>query len=141
MATYQRILATVDFSEHTDAVIQSAVRQAECSGAGLRVLHVVDYTRPIDDDYIIPPDDEVETALLASAKEQLEDTLRRHGAAHARALVISGRPKQEILRVAEREAADLIVIGAHGHHGLAGLLGSTTDRVLHRASCPVLIVR
>jgi len=56
-------------------------------------------------------------------------------------VVISGRPKQEILRVAERAAADLIVVGAHGHHDLAGLLGSTTDRVLHRASCDVLTVR
>ena len=141
MTTYQQILASVDFSEHTDAVIQSALKQAECSGARLAVLHVVDYTRPIDDDYIIPPDDVVETALLASAKEKLEDTLRHLGAAHVQALVASGRPKQEILRVAEREKADLIVIGAHGHHGLAGLLGSTTDRVLHRASCHVLTVR
>lgn len=141
MKTYGQILAVVDFSEHTDAVIQSAVRQAECSGAGLSVLHVVDYTRPIDDDYIIPPDDPVETALLASAKEQLEDTLHRLGVIHVRLRVVSGRPKQEILRVAEQESADLIVIGAHGHHGLAGMLGSTTDRVLHRASCPVLIVR
>lgn len=73
MTTYQQIPASVDFSEHTDAVIQSALKQAECSGARLAVLHVVDYTRPIDDDYIIPPDDAVETALLASAKERLED--------------------------------------------------------------------
>lgn len=141
MTTYQQILASVDFSEHTDAVIQSALKQAECSGARLAVLHVVDYTRPIDDDYIIPPDDMVETALLASAKEKLEDTLRRLGATDVRLIVVSGRPKQEILRVAEREAVDLIVIGAHGHHGLAGLLGSTADRVLHRASCHVLTVR
>lgn len=141
MTTYQQILASVDFSEHTDAVIQSALKQAECSSARVAVLHVVDYTRPIDDDYIIPPDDAVETALLASAKEKLEDTLRRLCAVDVQALVVSGRPKQEILRVAEREAADLIVVGAHGHHGLAGLLGSTTDRVLHRASCHVLTVR
>lgn len=141
MRTYQQILASVDFSEHTDAVIQNALRQAECSGAKLTVLHVVDYTRPIDDDYIMPPDDEVETALLTSAQEQLDGILHRLCAAHVRTLVISGRPKQEILRVAEREAADLIVIGAHGHHGLAGLLGSTADRVLHRSTCSVLTVR
>lgn len=104
-------------------------------------MHVVDYTLPIDDDYIIPPDDKVEEALLVSARERLDKRLQRLGAERVRPLVISGRPKQEILRVAEREAADLIVIGAHGHHGLAGLLGSTTDRVLHRATCSVLTVR
>lgn len=141
MTTYKQILAAVDFSVHTDAVIQNALREAECSGARVTVVHVVDYSRPIDDDYIIPPDDAVEEALLVSARERLDQRLQRLGAAHARALVVSGRPKQEILRMAEREAADLIVIGAHGHHGLAGLLGSTTDRVLHRAACSVLTVK
>lgn len=141
MTTYKQILAAVDFSIHTDAVIESALTQAKCSGAEVTVLYVVDYTLPIDDDYIIPPDDEVEEALLVSARERLDKRLQRLGAEHVRALVISGRPRQEILRVAEREAVNLIVIGAHGHHGLAGLLGSTTDRVLHRASCSVLTVR
>jgi len=68
MTTYKRILAAVDFSEHSDAVIQRALRQAECSAAVLDVLHVVDYTRSIDADYIIPPGDVVEAALLASAR-------------------------------------------------------------------------
>jgi nucleotide-binding universal stress UspA family protein len=47
----------------------------------------------------------------------------------------------EIVRAAERGKADLIVIGAHGRHGLTGLLGSTTDRVLHHATCGMLTVR
>ena len=141
MTEYKQILAAVDFSIHTDNVIQSALRQAECSGGKLAVLHVVDYTRPIDDDYIIPPDDTVEQTLVAAAKERLDKRLQRLAATNARALVVSGRPKEEILHTAEREAADLIVIGAHGHHGLADLLGSTTDRVLHRAACAVLVIR
>lgn len=55
MTQYDKILAVVDFGELSDAVIQSAVMQAEYSGAVLAVLHVVDFTRPIDDDYILPP--------------------------------------------------------------------------------------
>lgn len=141
MTKYKKILAAIDFSEHSDAVVQSALMQAECSGAALIVLHVVDYTRPIDDDYIIPPDDKMEENLLNSASKRLDETLARLGAKGVRPLVTLGRPKREILRVAQQEAADLIVIGAHGHHGIGDLLGSTTDRVLHRASCHVLTIR
>jgi nucleotide-binding universal stress UspA family protein len=141
MTNYKRILALVDFSGHTDAVIQSAVMQVACSGSMFSVLHVVDYTRPLDDDYIQPPVDTAEETLLAAAREKLEETLRRLGVANASVIVVCGNPRHEILRVAEREVPDLIVIGAHGHHGISDLLGSTTDRVLHRASCHVLTVR
>lgn len=141
MSAYQQILAAVDFGEHTDAVVPRALQQAECGVTRLTVLHVVHYIRSIDDDYVIPGDDPVEAALLASASETLDDTLCRLGAAHAQTVVITGRPKHEILQVAEREAADLIVIGAHGRHSLGGLLGSTTERVVHRATCSALTVR
>ncbi len=141
MKKYHKILAAIDFNEHSDAVIQSALMQAKCSGAVLAALHVVDFTRPIDDDYIIPPTDQLEEALLNSASQRLEETLNRLEATGVRPLVTLGRPKQEILRVAQQEAVDLIVIGAHGHHGILGLLGSTADRVLHQASCHVLTVR
>jgi len=141
MTKYARILATIDFNEYSDAVIQSALMQAECSGAALTVLHVVDFTRPIDDDFIIPPTDQLEEALLNSASKRLEETLKRLDAKNAKQVVVIGRPKQEIFRVAQQEKADLIVIGAHGHHGILGLLGSTTDRVLHQASCHVLTVK
>lgn len=141
MTKYARILAAVDFNEYSEAVIQAALMQAECSETPLTVLHVVDFTRPIDDDYIVPPTDQLEEALLNSASKRLEETLSRLGVKGAKQVVVLGRPKQEIFRVAQQENADLIVIGAHGHHGILGLLGSTTDRVLHQASCHVLTVR
>lgn len=141
MNKYNKILAAVDFNEHSDAVIQSAMMQAGYSGAALTVLHVVDFTRPIDDDFIIPPTDQLEEALLNSANKRLEETLNRLGTKDAKPMVVLGRPKQEIFRVAQQETADLIVIGVHGHHSILGLLGSTTDRVLHQASCHVLTVR
>jgi universal stress protein A len=50
-------------------------------------------------------------------------------------------PHQEIVSIAEREQVDLIVLGSHGRHGLALLLGSTANSVLHNASCDVMAVR
>ena len=53
-----------------------------------------------------------------------------------------GQPAAEIVRVAEAEGCDLIVLGSRGASGLTlFLLGSTCDRVVHHAHCPVLIVK
>jgi universal stress protein A len=52
-----------------------------------------------------------------------------------------GIPKQEIIHIAEQEKVDLIVVGSHGRHGLALLLGSTANSILHYAKCDVLAVR
>ena len=52
-----------------------------------------------------------------------------------------GIPKQEIINVAEQQQVDLIVVGSHGRHGLALLLGSTANSILHTAKCDVLAVR
>jgi universal stress protein A len=55
--------------------------------------------------------------------------------------LVWGVPHQEIVSIAEREQVDLIVLGSHGRHGLALLLGSTANSVLHNASCDVMAVR
>ena len=52
-----------------------------------------------------------------------------------------GQPRQELHRLAEEQGCDLIVVGSHGRHGLALLLGSTANDVLHGAPCDVLAVR
>jgi len=55
--------------------------------------------------------------------------------------MISSRPETEIHTLANEIGADLIVVGSHGRHGLALLLGSTANGVLHGAPCDVLAVR
>ena len=52
-----------------------------------------------------------------------------------------GSIKNEVLKVAQENDIDLIVTGSHGKHGLALLLGSTADAILHGAKCDILIVR
>lgn len=140
MQVYKKIIAAIDFSDHTDVVLQRAQLLAKHEGAALLVLHVVDYYWPTDMDYVIPPTDEMEEKLIEEAHARLHTVLKDAGFTHAETIIETGRPKQEILRVVEREQPDLIVVGAHGHHGIAGLLGSTSDRVSHRAACDVLIV-
>jgi nucleotide-binding universal stress UspA family protein len=60
----------------------------------------------------------------------------------AREIVAQGRPSNEILRIAKEETIDLIVLGTHGKGFLdKALFGSTTERVVRNAPCPVLTVR
>jgi universal stress protein A len=55
--------------------------------------------------------------------------------------LVWGVPNQEIVQIAKQEQIDLIVVGSHGRHGLALLLGSTANSILHHATCDVLAVR
>ena len=60
----------------------------------------------------------------------------------ATASVRTGSPHQEILEEAREREADLIVVATHGHSGVEQILfGSTADRIVHNATCPVLTVR
>ena len=55
--------------------------------------------------------------------------------------LVWGKPEVEIIRIANQESVDLIIVGSHGRHGLALLLGSTASGVLHHAQCDVLAIR
>ena len=72
---------------------------------------------------------------------KLESMAKEHQLNEATVVVEFGRPTDLIVEVAEREEVDLIILGSHGKHGVALLLGSTADGVLHHAECDVLAVR
>jgi nucleotide-binding universal stress UspA family protein len=108
-------------------------------------LHVVEPTVYVDN-YLTTPaaTEEANQNLMATGRERLA-ALQRRAAAQGRAvetLVRMGRAQSEISDTAEAIAADVIVMGTHGYSGLKQLLlGSTADRVIRHAPCPVLTVR
>ncbi len=141
MADYRRILLAVDLTEDSGPVAHRAVRLAALSGAELHAVHVIE---PLGLAYggDIPMD-------LSTVQDQIHDQARAYLADFAAGLAIPaarqhlifGRPESEIQRTAETINADVIVVGSHGRHGLALLLGSTANGVLHGATCDVLAVR
>jgi universal stress protein A len=138
---YERIMLAVDLTEESKKVAQRALALTAAYQAELHVVHVIE---PLSLAYggDIPMD-------LSSVQEQIHDQARSHLAEFAATLnvppdrqyLIFGRPETEIQRAAEAKAADVIVVGSHGRHGLALLLGSTANGVLHGATCDVLAVR
>ncbi len=143
MGMYTHILLAVDFSEHGETVAQKAKQLAEQNGAQLSLLHVVDNLPVTDANYgpIIPYDIDLTEELMKASEKRLAELGEELGVAKDRQWLEIGSPKLEIVRMAEENNVDLIVVGSHGRHGLALLLGSTANGVLHHAKCDVLAVR
>ena len=141
MGAYKRILLAVDLTDESNRVAARAVAIAKCFNAELHVVHVIE---PLSLAYggDIPMD-------LSSVQEQIHEQAKSHLAEFAasigvpteRQYLIFGRPEAEIHRLADEQRVDVIVVGSHGRHGLALLLGSTANGVLHGAKTDVLAVR
>ena len=144
----KRVLLATDFSTGSEQALQSALSFARHYGAELLMAHVVtvwDYD-PANPDWRFPPlPSEHVSAIEARSREQLgaageelaNDDLR------VRTLLVRGfDPGLEIVRTADEEAADLIVMSTHGRTGVSHLvIGSTAEKVVRYATCPVLTVK
>ena len=141
----RKILCPVDFSEPSREAVHYAADLAEQFGAELLLLsvyHVPGYAMP---DGVLVAGPEALTEIADDVDRQLEvmraEAVRR-GATNVATESAMGAPHQEIIRVAREGACDLIVIGTHGRTGLKHvLLGSTAEKVVRTAPCPVLTVR
>ena len=141
MAEYTKIMLAVDLTEESNVVASRAMALAQASGAELHLVHVIE---PLSLAYggDVPMDlSSVQEQIQEQAKSHLRDFGARLQIPPEKQHLIFGRPESEIHRIAEEQNADLIVVGSHGRHGLALLLGSTANGVLHGASCDVLAVR
>ncbi len=139
---FKRILAPVDFSERSRELLRYAANFARRHGAVLIVLHVVEpLVYPSDADLGSGAVEAMEKTLNQSAQAKLKDWCEQaaaDGLAVERCIRV-GNPYFEITEAAKTERADIIVISTHGYTGLKHvLLGSTAERVVRHATCPVL---
>jgi nucleotide-binding universal stress UspA family protein len=143
-----RILFATDFSKGCEHALDSAVGFARHFGAELIMAHVVTVWNhdPANPEWQFPqlPDDHI-SALEAHGKEMLDQAgaaVVAGGVAVRKLLVRGFDPGVEIVRAADEENADLIVMATHGRTGVSHLvLGSTAEKVVRHANCPVLTVK
>jgi universal stress protein A len=145
----KKLLVPTDFSENSKKALVYAVRLAQRNNSSLILFHVFEppeFVRQLPQDYSGSNEEtrkQFDTAMRRSA-ERLE-TLS--GAAKGSNIKIEtsqrlGTPYEEIVKIAKEREVDLIVIATHGYTGLKHfLLGSTAERVVRLAPCPVLVVR
>ena len=141
MPGYKKILVLLDLSDDSEQVAIAARDLVEHSNASMLALHVVDFVpvEPLGESLM--PTAQIEDDLIKRSREKLDALIARLALPRSVGRVESGNTKAEILRVAEEEKADLIVLGSRERHGLAILVNFTEDTVLHAAHCDVLAVR
>ena len=138
---YEHILVAVDLTEECDPVINRASESAKAHGAKLSLVHIVEpMAMAFGGD--VPMDlSQLQQQQFDQAKERLERLIAKYPQLHKDYCHLNyGQPRQEIHALAKAQNCDLIVVGSHGRHGLALLLGSTANDVLHGAPCDVLAV-
>lgn len=141
MSNYKHILVSVDLTAESSQVMERAVNLAKANQSQLSLIHVVE---PLTFAYggDIPVDlTEIQDQIHTKAKEQLTQLAQANGVKTEDQHIVIGQPVSEIHQMAEDLSADLVVIGSHGRKGLALLLGSTANGVLHGSKCDVLAVR
>jgi universal stress protein A len=125
MSQYNTLLMAVDLSEESEQIAVKATEIASGNGGTLHIIHVIE------------PQEEIHQ----QAKQQLTKFGEKYGVAEERQHIVLGRPEVEIHALSKEIDADLVVVGSHGRYGLALLMGSTANGVLHGATCDVLAVR
>jgi nucleotide-binding universal stress UspA family protein len=142
----KKILMCTDFSENSTAARLLTLEYAKAFDAEVVILHVVNsrmFGYPILEQ--IPVEvSTVRRTIQDGANQELEvlvnDARLSIEKVSGRSLV--GAPPEEIVRFAEEEGVDLIIMGAHGWTGVRRLiLGSVAENVLRKSPCPVLTVR
>ncbi|MGD1008463.1 MAG: universal stress protein [Ignavibacteriaceae bacterium] len=141
----KKILVPIDFSDYSKSALKYAVNFAKKFNAELYLIYVVE---PI----IYPPDfsmgqiaiPTLDLGMDKRAFEELNKLAEKEIPKEliANTIVKTGKPFIEIIESAEEENIDLIIIATHGHTGMEHILfGSTAEKVVRKAPCPVLTLR
>lgn len=136
MNAIRQVLVGTDFSEQARIAITQAARICREHGSHLTLLHVIDE---------LPPEELVSLAeLLEATRQRLHDEIRTAVSVDIAysVQVETGKGFVSIIHCARQMKADLIVVGAHGEHSFRDhFLGTTAEKLVRKASFPVLVVK
>jgi nucleotide-binding universal stress UspA family protein len=139
--TLKKILLATDFSDGSDEALEHAIDMAKPSQAEIEILHVIELAEQFP--FGVVYFDADLGALYAGVDLHLSERADRVRGAGlpCTTKIREGSAVTEITKRGRDIGADLIVVGTHGRTGLAhAMLGSVAERVVRRASCPVLTV-
>jgi nucleotide-binding universal stress UspA family protein len=140
---YRRILVPLDGSKLAEQALPHAIAQARGFGASLVMLRVAE-TLPHSPGVSAADLDRIKKQTIEWAQDYLERVTAqvRDQGIQVESAIVEGRPNAEIIRFAESNSIDLIVLSSRGRSGFSRwLVGSVADRVVRGARVPVLLVR
>lgn len=138
--TASTILVATDFSEMSRQALEHAAANAKLTGAKILIVHALAVPSPDQGEGMLHSgveheDPQIVERRLKAVKPSLEGVRVEHR-------LLRGAPAKEILKLADDENVDLIVMGTHGRTGvLRALMGSVTEEVVRNATCPVVTVK
>lgn len=140
--TFTHVLVPTDFSTGSALAVDAALDLAEALGARVTLTHVIEMPPTYMLTYaegLAWPVDELDTAAKRELGQMVERLKKRYAAIDS--LVVTGDPREVILKTADDVGADLIVMATHARRGLArAFLGSVAERVVRTSRVPVLTV-
>ena len=140
----KKILVAIDFSAGSVNALRYALKIAEKFDAQLVLLHVLHDPAEAPGFYSSKKaGKKVLRNMEEAASRMMEEFVEKHLKKWEKfgTRIIPGLPAEQIVRLAEKEKVDMIVMGTNGHSGLKRLmLGSVTDKVIRACTCPVLAV-
>ena len=145
MKPFEKILIAIDFSENSDYAFDYALTLAKQFESELTVMHVIN--EPVDLRGFYVPHisfEELEKEIEEGATKMMEKFCQAKlgDFTNYKTAIVSGIPYEEIIKKAEEISASMVVLGTHGRTGLDHLIfGSTAERVVRSATCPVLTIR
>ncbi len=144
MSTFTKILSPIDFSDPSQAALETAAGMAKQFGAELLLVHVVPAIPDLPSSVSMLKEGQYDQALQkdgATRLAEMAQKLTQAGVKAKSAIGTANDTAMEIIRQADENDADLIVIATHGLSGLHKLVfGSVTEKVLREAHCPVLVM-
>jgi nucleotide-binding universal stress UspA family protein len=139
------ILSPIDFSDSSDAALDVAADFATRFGAELLLVHVVPAIPDLPENVSILKEGEYDQSLTDAAAKRLTDLAGTLAHKNVKARTEMGAANDvgmELVRIAEHEHADMIIIATHGMTGWHKIaFGSVAEKVVKQASCPVLVLR
>jgi nucleotide-binding universal stress UspA family protein len=144
MVQFKKIVCAIDFSEASPMVADYANMLAKVHGAEIIVLYVAPSLSQYVGFHVPPSSIESFVGEIVTGADRTMDAFLRDNFPDLRATgrVLTGYAAEEVLRLAEEEGADLIIMGTHGRKGIDRILfGSVAEKVVKSAKCPVLTIR
>lgn len=145
MEMIKKILVPIDFSDYSKKALHYTVKFAKSFDAELFLVYVIEplvYPADLSMGQMVIPQSEVN--LSEKAKSELEELATNEigDSLKYNILIKTGKPFMEVIETASEIDADLIIIATHGHTGVEHLLfGSTAEKIVRKAPCPVLTLR
>lgn len=145
MGIINKILVPIDFSDYSKNALKYAVQFAKYFNAEMYLIYVIEpviYPTDFSMGQIVIPS--VDSNLQARAEEELNNLAKNFidPSIKVETIIKTGKPFVEINETAKEKDIDLIIIATHGHTGVEHLLfGSTAEKVVRKAPCPVLTLR